>query len=416
MNGTNTLFEVARWEFRRYVKLKQQIVGLAFFVLLMFGGALLGRMGSEPSALEVAVVGSEGLSALPETSGRFHFSPHPDSALPSLEAALGDRELDAILVLEGEGRGTLRVRQSPGWLPDLEQELTQAVGMERIGRMGLEADALGALFAPFDLEVEAVAPRAGTTERIAAFAALGLTLLGIFSGIGYIFSSVTGEKQNRLSEQVISAIAHQTWIDGKILGLSAVSAVAVVNALIGGAIFWVGGSFLWGWSLALPGGIERPELLLAALVFVVAGFLFWFALMTAVAAIMEDPHTSNRTQFMFLPTLPLIPAFMAVSDPGALWIRVLGILPPTSGAVMPVRLLVTDVPLWEVVVAGVLLVLAIWLMSRIAGRVFRLGMLMYGKEPSWAEVRKWLADSGAKSDSSRGRAPAPAPGPGPVSG
>lgn len=411
-NGTNTLFEVARWEFRRYVKLKQQVVGLLLFVLMLFGGFALGRVGGDPSAVEIAVVQGEHLPGLPEAAGRFVFQPEPAASLASLEADLEARERDAILVLEAEGRARLLVRQAPGWAADLEGELTQVLGAERIGRTGLEPEALAALFAPFDLEVEAVAPRAGNTERIAAFVALGLTLLGIFSGIGYIFSSVTGEKQNRLSEQVISAIAHQTWIDGKILGLSAVSAVAVLNAIIGGIIFWLGGVLLWGWRLALPGGIESPGLLLVALLFVVGGFLFWFALMTAIAAIMEDPHTSNRTQFMFLPVLPLIPAFMAVSDPGATWIRVLGIIPPTSGAVLPVRLLVAEVPWWEVLLAAVLLALAIRLMSRLAGRIFRLGMLMYGKEPSWTEIRRWLSDAGEEESAREG----PARAGGPVSG
>ncbi len=398
MTPPNTLLEVARWEFLRYVKLRQQIVGLVIFVLMIFGGAALGRLGSDPSQIEVAVVHASpeaeaAAPPLPDEAGRFRFQVEPASALPSLEAELEARDREAILVLEAEGRGTLRVRQSPGWLPELEQELTQRAGAQRMEESGLAPETLAALFAPFALEVEAVAPRAGTTERLFAFGALGLTLLGIFSGIGYIFSSVTGEKQNRLSEQVISAIAHQTWIDGKILGLSAVSGVAVLNALAGGLVFWVGAHFLWGWELSLPGGIERPGLLLVALLFILGGFLFWFALMTAVAAIMDDPHTSNRTQFMLLPVLPLIPAFLAVGDPGAAWVRILAILPPTSGAVLPVRMLMTEVPWWEVGVAALLLVLAVRGMSRLAGRVFRLGMLMYGKEPTWSEVRRWMFEA-----------------------
>lgn len=123
------------------------------------------------------------------------------------------------------------------------------------------------------------------------------------------------------------------------------------------------------------------------------GFLFWFALLTTIAAIMDDPHTSMRTQFMFLPMLPLIPAFSAISDPGAGWVRILGVLPPTSSAVLPVRLVTGEVPWWEVLVAAVLLVGAVWAMIRLAGPVFRTGMLMYGKEPTWGEVRRWIREA-----------------------
>lgn len=52
-----------------------------------------------------------------------------------------------------------------------------------------------------------------------------------------------------------------------------------------------------------------------------------------------------------------------------------------------------EVPWWEVGLAVVLLVAAVWAMSRVAGRVFRTGMLMYGKEPSWGEVRRWIREA-----------------------
>jgi ABC-2 type transport system permease protein len=389
------LAEVARWEFRRYVKLRQQVVGAVFFLLMLLGGAALGRAGGDPSTLEIRVVGAEQLNALPAEAGRFLFVPSGDDALPELLAAIAADEaaFDAVLVLDEPGSARLHVRQDPGWRGALERELSVALQVERMEALNLDPATLAGLQAPFRVEVDEAAPRGSRTERMWAMGALGLGLLGILSGIGYIFSSVTGEKQNRLSEQVISAIHAQTWIDGKILGLAGVAGVAVLNALASGAVFLVVARYLWDWSLALPTGLERPGLLAVALLFIGLGFLFWFALLVAVAAIMEDPHTSMRTQFMFLPVLPMIPAFMGVGDPDATWMRILGILPPTSSAVLPVRLLVTEVPWWEVGLTLALLGFAVWVMSRLAGRVFRVGMLMYGKEPSWGEVRRWIREA-----------------------
>jgi ABC-2 type transport system permease protein len=395
VNRLRLLSEVARWEFRRYVKPGQQVLGAVIFLLMLLGGAALGRLGSDPSALEIRVVGSEQLSALPEESGRFRFVPQPADALPELVSAIAEDEASfaAVLVLDAPGSGRLHVRQSPGWLDALERELSVVLQVQRMDELALDPATLAALQTPFRVEVDEAAPRGSGAERLWAMGALGLGLLGILSGIGYIFSSVTGEKQNRLSEQVISAIHAQTWIDGKILGLSGVAGVAVLNALVSGAAFLLVARILWDWSLTLPTGLERPELLAVALVLIGLGFLFWFALLVAVAAIMEDPHTSMRTQFMFLPMLPLIPAFLGVGDADATWMRVLGILPPTSSAVLPVRILVTEVPWWEVGLSLALLCLAVWAMSRIAGRVFRVGMLMYGKEPTWGEVRRWVREA-----------------------
>ncbi len=394
MTPSHRLWRVAAWEFRRYVKLKQQIVGLVILVLMLIGGAALSRMGGERSAIEIGVIGGEHLPSLGEEEGRFRFLPHPEEALPELLEGAGERRGTPILQVESMGIGTLHTRQDPGWRSELEGVLSAVVQRDRISATELDEFTLGLLLAPFHLAVEEAAPRAGRMERVAAWVALGLTLLGLFSGISYIFSSVTAEKQNRLSEQVISAIDAQTWIEGKILGLSAVSAVAVVNTVLGGVIFLGFGALAWGWELALPGRIESPGLLLVALLIIAAGFLFWFALLTAVAAIMDDPHTSNRTQFMFLPMLPLVAALMAVGDPDAAWVRALALLPPTSGAVMPIRMLVTEVGWWEVTASLLLLLAAARLMALVAGRIFRVGMLMYGKEPSWGEVRRWVTESG----------------------
>jgi ABC-2 type transport system permease protein len=169
--------------------------------------------------------------------------------------------------------------------------------------------------------------------------------------------------------------------------------VAIVNTIVAGLLFLVASRAAWGFTIPLPTSVERPGLLLAALALILLGYLFWFAFLTAVAAIMDDPHTSTRNQFLFLPILAMIPAFAAVTDAGATWVRVLALLPPTSAAVMPARMLLTDVPWWEVATAALLLVALGLVVRRAAGKVFRLAMLMYGKEPAWSEVRRWLREA-----------------------
>jgi ABC-2 type transport system permease protein len=61
---------------------------------------------------------------------------------------------------------------------------------------------------------------------------------------------------------------------------------------------------------------------------------------------------------------------------------------------MPVRLLLTEVAAWEVLLAVALLVSSTALLRRAAGKVFHLGMLMYGKEPTWREIWRWVCEAG----------------------
>jgi ABC-2 type transport system permease protein len=393
MSRLSPVLHVARWEFLRFVKPKQQIVGFVITFLMLTGFAWLGRRGAEPSIVDVAVVAAEQLPTLGVESGRFRFEMHAPAELPALLEDVGRRDRDAVLVVNSDGSGELHARQDPGWRPALERELTAAAQLVRLERSGIDAQQVAEIGAPFQLVVHEAAPRAGRTERLAAGAALFLMIMGLFSGVGYIFSSVTGEKQNRLSEQVISTIPPQSWIDGKIIGLASVSVVAILNFIAAGLLFLLTSRLFLGSTLTLPTSVARPGLLFLALLLIALGFLFWFAFLTAIAAIVDDPHTSTRNQLLFLPMLAVVPAFMAIGDAGAVWVRTLAVLPPTSAAVLPVRLLVTDVPMWEPALALVLLAGAIWLMRRAAGKVFRLGMLMYGKEPSWAEVRRWIRDA-----------------------
>ena len=65
------------------------------------------------------------------------------------------------------------------------------------------------------------APAGGRGERVAIIVVIVLMLMTVFTGMSYIFVSITGEKQIRVTEQVVSAIPAQAWIDGKILGLLA---------------------------------------------------------------------------------------------------------------------------------------------------------------------------------------------------
>src|SRR5690606_35729661 len=278
--------------FRRYVKPKQQLVGALITLAMMMGGAAISRLGGDDDdgpGIELAVVGADALG-LPDELGRFRIERHGTSALNRLRREVEERERRAVLVLHDGGSGELIARQAPAWRAELARELTALAVQRRLEASGLEPERLAAIQAPFALALHETAPRAGLGERIVAFVALGLTLMGLLTGMGYIFASVTGEKQSRLSEQVISAIPPQAWIDGKILGLSGVSIVGILNLILCGLVFLVLSRLLWDWSIPLPTNVERPDLLLAALAFIFLGFLFWFSFITAVAAIIDDPQ------------------------------------------------------------------------------------------------------------------------------
>jgi ABC-2 type transport system permease protein len=389
--------EVARWEFLRFFKLRDQLVALATLFVVGLGAygvrVAVKRSGAGP--LRIAVVGPGAAELAGSGAPRFDWRVDPGPPVEELRRQVAQRELDAVLVLDRES-AELLVRRPPAWRGELQALLDERQQRRRLAEAGVEAETLEALLAPAPLDVVAVVPAAATRRggRAAAAIAIGLMLLGVLMGSAYLLVGITGEKQLRITEQVVAAISPQTWIDGKILGLSALTLAVLVLYVGPPALAFELLRRLGADLPALPVAAGDPSFLAALLLFSCLGFLLWFTFFAAIAATVDDPNNSSRGGWLMFPLLPLGLAFAVMRDPDSPFARVLGLLPPTAPTVMPVRLVLTEVAAWEVLAAVAGLVAGIWLLRRTAGRVFRLGMLMYGKEPTWREIWRWARESG----------------------
>jgi ABC-2 type transport system permease protein len=384
---------VAGWEFRRFVKPKQLAVSLGITLVLGLVGYLFARAAERNArvSVEVAVVGAESLALASDSA--VAFVKHPMPARDSLLDAVREREVDALLEVAGPERATLHMRRERPWRSTVEMRVSAARQAVRLEEAGLTPAQLTGLLAPVPLEVRLTdASRGGRTARVTAVIATGVVLYGLFIAMALMLVSVTAEKQLRVTEQLIAAIRPQEWIDGKIIGIAAVAMVNLGLMLLSGVVFLAGRAIATGtWSA--PRVIGDPLLLGSTLLFALLGFAFWLTFFGAVAATIDDPNTSTRGPLMFVPTLFGASGFMVIGNPDSTFSRVLGLLPVTSSGAMPVRLASTDVPWWEVALSAALLVAGIFLLRRAAGRVFALGMLLTGKEPSWREVRRWMREA-----------------------
>ncbi len=392
--------EVARWEFLRFFKLKDQLVALATLLAVGLGGygvsVVVKRSGTK--TLRVAVAGPGAGDALPSRGTRFDWRLDPGRSVEEWRGELARGELDAVLVLELEGEGaTLHVRRPPAWRGEIQSLLDERWQRRRLAEAGIAAATLEAVLSPAPLEVVALVPEPAARRGgvVAAVVAIGLMLLGVFIGSAYLLVGITGEKQLRITEQVVAAIRPQTWIDGKILGLSALTLVLLLLYVGPPALAFELLRRLGADLPALPAAAGDPGFLAALVVFASLGFLLWFTFFAAIAATVDDPNNSSRGGWLMFPLLPVGLALAVVRDPDTLLARVLGLLPPTAPAVMPVRLVLTDVAAWEVLLAVALLAAGIAALRRLAGRVFHLGMLMYGKEPTWREIWRWACETGS---------------------
>lgn len=388
---------IARWEFNRFVKWRQQFIGVAVMLVLGGLGSGVSKLvaGARPSQVDVAVVGADALGfALPAVEGVTWRPAHFASA-DEARATFSTDSIDGALLLERGTNAVLLVRRKSAWTERLAPAFTKASQAATYARLDIPPDTLRALSTPYPVVVTTIDGGVGSrSSRLYASALLGMGLLVLFNGFASLFAGITGEKQQRITEQMLSMVAPQVWIDGKIIGLAGAAAV--------GTSFLVATGLLA--LMVLPRLLGRPgltippiptELGIFAIIALVTvlGTVMWFSFMAAIAATIDDPNSSPRSAMLMIPILPTAFAFMLVSRADSTVAQVLAIFPLTSMAVLPVRLLATAVPWWEPTLAVLFLALAAWMFRRAAGKIFAAGVLLYGKEPTLAETLRWAREA-----------------------
>jgi ABC-2 type transport system permease protein len=233
-----------------------------------------------------------------------------------------------------------------------------------------------------------------------------------------IMRGVIEEKSNRIVEVIISSIKPFELMMGKITGIALVGItqftiwivlVSLFGSGVSGAIMSnMGISADAQQALSQSGQAtangEISEIMEALinfnfvyfigmfLFYFIGGYLFYGALFAAIGSAVDNE--TDTQQFMLPITMPLIFALVIAqsaitSDPNGTLAFWLSVIPFTSPVVMMVRL-PFDVPTWQVIVSMISLIIGFIFTTWMAGRIYRIGILMYGKKPSYKLIAKWL--------------------------
>jgi ABC-2 type transport system permease protein len=216
------------------------------------------------------------------------------------------------------------------------------------------------------------------------FLAVGF-IMAVFSGAQYLLQAVVDEKANRTIEIVVSSVTPTQLMVGKIVGLALVGLTQVgAWAAMLGVVMALGRArlpFLDGVSLP-------PQMLVIAAIMFVLQYLLLGSLMAAIGSAVidqKDAQSANGPVSM----LAMAPMFFIASiliDPNGLISTVLSILPFTSPLAMLMRVGMTSVPFWQIALSIGLMALAVAIAMWLAGKVFRMGMLEYGKSIPFLDV------------------------------
>ena len=219
-----------------------------------------------------------------------------------------------------------------------------------------------------------------------------LLIVTIFVSSGYLLRSVSEEKTSRVIEIVLSSVTAQQLLAGKVIGLGALGLTQV--------LVWIGS------ALGLSGGIvgllgvavplfARPEVFVLAVVYYLLGFIVYAVMMGAVGALGADFHESQQLAgvFSLLASVPLMLAGVFFTNPNSTLIRVISWFPLTAPTAMMLRLPMSEVPVIDIVGSIATILVTIPLIVWLGAKVFRLGLLMYGKRPKVMEIFRLLREA-----------------------
>lgn len=293
-------------------------------------------------------------------------------------------------------------------IPDMTQlrnALRQTILASRLEKIGIDNSRTKELtFIPLNFSTERITERGRGGSGMASVAfgfAVGFLLYMTIIIYGQtIMSSVIEEKTTRVAEVVMSSVPTDTLLAGKVLGVGAVGLTQQV--------LWLATTYILlklreplMTKLGAPAmNFALPEISLGAallfLTFFLLGFIFYSSLYAAVGSSVNSEQEARQAAVPLMIMIVFAGVFIqpVLLNPTGKTAQILSLVPITSPIIMPIRMAVIGVSPLEMAASVGLLVLgciaALWL----ASRIYRVGLLMYGKKPTMREMARWISYSG----------------------
>lgn len=421
---------VFRSEFLRRVKSKwfvlTTLLGPLVLIGLMVIPPIVGMMASQNNERTVAVLDRTGVLAadLTARSGDgVHFTATSDPP-DSLRSAVERGRYDGYLILpedliDGTGHARYYSVEGSGVSlgPRLEGALNDVITRYRLAAANVSPDVREIFSARTSVQLLKLTEEGTAADRAAASSILGV-MMGFVIYIAmiiygaYVMHGVMEEKQSRVLEIIVSSVRPFELLMGKVLGIGAMGLVqmAAWACFVLGLTFSAGSIaavFLDPSDFNLPEGAGQQELAAAAnvslpnlspelfiwfLLFFIGGYLLYASFFAAIGSSVESQQDAQSLMFpvTILIIVPMLFISILVESPNSTLSVVLSLVPFFSPVLMVLRIAVTEVPFWQTLVSYLLLVGgfvgSIW----VCGRIYRVGILMYGKKPSLRDLVRWF--------------------------
>ena len=414
---SSPVFTVIRREYLQRVRNKWFVITTIAFPVLLLGMIFVPAMlvdGDSRQERHIAVVDQSGelfdLVAPRMAEAGYTIDTVPPSTSPQdLNVRIMDGDLGGYLLLQdgavrtGDARFVAESRPSTLRRFTIEEIVSRSAMEANLARQGV--DAASVLVDDGELDVQALGSDDVTDDGPAFVLAFTGTFFLYFTLLFYgvaVLRSVLEEKTGRIVEVIVSSMRPRQLMLGKILGVGAVG-LTQLGVWIGSAVLILLLA-LPSMVAFLPEGVELSDVHEVApgmgLVVVFAtlfllGYFLYSSLFAAVGAMCSTEEEAQQAQFpvmmlLIIPFALVAPALQSPSEP--LWVG-LSLFPFFSPILLFARAAAGAAALWEILAAVVLLVLTIWGVAWVAGRIYKVGILMQGKRPTLPELVRWIREA-----------------------
>ena len=211
-----------------------------------------------------------------------------------------------------------------------------------------------------------------------------LLMMMILSSGGMLIRSLVEEKSNRLIEILVSSCSPDELLTGKVIGLSS---LGITQVLIWTSI---------GLALVVLNLIPAQVFnnILAILIYFALGFIFYTSIFVGIGSIVTTEQEAQQiTSYLSLVlVLPIVLTIPAMENPESILVRILSYIPFTIPSIMILRFNIGAVPTLDIITTSMIMILSTYLFVNISAKIFRIGVLSYGKKPSFKELISWIKE------------------------
>ena len=278
----------------------------------------------------------------------------------------------------------------------LNDAFRRSLTRQHLLRRGVGADVVATVMKPVDIDTQQVDNgQAKSSNSTASFVGVyGLFILMYTTVMMYgmnVSRSIIEEKTSRVFEVLLATVLPEEMLAGKILGVGGVG-ITQISIWMGTAALLTGSSAAA--SLMGPKNTValNPEQIIFFVVYFVLGFLLYSTIAAALGAMVNTEQELQQLN-MFI-ALPLILCFAllatVVTNPNSPLSVAISLFPLCTPLMMYLRISLQMPPWWQIALSIVDMVISIYAVLWVSSRIYRVGVLMYGKRPTLPEILRWL--------------------------